>query len=691
MSLAFVAPGTPMRIGPSQYALWRPLRSSTAAADGSSGPYLSDVPGLSGWWDAGTVAALLDQTGLPIPDWNCQAGSLLDKSGSGHSMLPFRTSAPGNLPTATPRLSGLLGGLGLVAGGANTLAPALDPDLGFQVPNIAIDASRPWTLYLVWSRPNWRQNSSSDASPIALLSIGNVIVLQAGAPGDGRLSLFPHTDGAIIKTDLARRHTHAVLLRHTPGDGVEAWIDGTKALATATNSVTQNSNDPMRFLHDGTSNGSAQCWFHEAASWERTLSDTEVDTIWRYASRWKVGVRRGIVLLFTGQSNAINYTLNDSAGLLLAQGVAWHLGALAYNIFAAAGDPGSHTMVSGHGIYTAANGALPASFLVNPEDGSEPSMWTVGPDGEGVATWIRQQAPNDLDDLTAIVWPWSESDSTRSYAEKATFKAAAQRWLAAERAMIPNATPANTPPIWWNAIPYGTDAGIQMHREVSSELASDPSQNVVLGNLQTADSCARGAAWDPLSGSSTGGDNGHRDAADNQRFARLAAPVVARALLAAGRADSISAIPAGIPLRGGPVIVHAYRQTDRSIIITVQHDKGSDLQVPRQAANGIGWTVMDGGSPANPGPLRTAISCSRIDSNRLQITLSSALASPSSECLLFYPYGTNTIGRGNAVTDNYSSQPKPPGWDIGKDLGSAWNLDYPLAATATPIPLSDLP
>ena len=82
MSLAFVAPGTPMRIGPSQYALWRPLRSSTATTEDSAGPHLSDISGLSGWWDAGTVSDLLDQTGLPIPDWNSPVGSLLDKSGS---------------------------------------------------------------------------------------------------------------------------------------------------------------------------------------------------------------------------------------------------------------------------------------------------------------------------------------------------------------------------------------------------------------------------------------------------------------------------------------------------------------------------------------------------------------------------------------------------------------------------------
>ena len=142
-------------------------------------------------------------------------------------------------------------------------------------------------------------------------------------------------------------------------------------------------------------------------------------------------------------------------------------------------------------------------------------------------------------------------------------------------------------------------------------------------------------------------------------------------------------------------MTHVYRQSDTSLVVTVQHDCGTDLIVPAtQAAVGAGWAVMDGGSVASPGTIVTATACVRLNATQVQITLAQALVNPSADCRLFYPYGTTMMGRGNAVTDNLSLVTPPAGWNIAGDLGSGWSLNMPVHVpmlTASGVVLSDTP
>jgi hypothetical protein len=130
-----------------------------------------------------------------------------------------------------------------------------------------------------------------------------------------------------------------------------------------------------------------------------------------------------------------------------------------------------------------------------------------------------------------------------------------------------------------------------------------------------------------------------------------------------GLADTIAAtaLPAtGLPTKGGPAISHVYRYSNTELILTVVHDCGNDLIVPLQAANGVGFAVMDGGSVASPGKIITATAAARIDPTHVSVTLASAITNPSADELFFYPYGSAQIGRGDAVTDNASAMTSVP-------------------------------
>ncbi|HQT78735.1 MAG: hypothetical protein B7Z80_06785 [Rhodospirillales bacterium 20-64-7] len=614
----------------------------------------------------------------------------MDLSATSQNLASFVGTSAGIAAQVYPHLSGLLGGAGYPTATPGLLQPALDPNSGWQLSQTMIAGNLSWTILLVWSRPNWRQGSNADSSPITLLSVGGTPLLQVdSAGGTNRLVLFPGAGQVVASTAMARRHTHSIILRYLPATGADMWLDQVQVAHSAQLGSVGFSGQPL-LLHDGTLLGAAQCWLHEAAVWNTVLSDADVTSVLGYTTRWMRGPRRGIYLIINGQSNAINYVEADGAAAMLARGVAWYLGALACNVLATTTNATDFTLASGHGIYAIAGTGYPGSFVQDPGDGSNPSTWSLGADGLAVQQAILGLPTEDRLDMAAIIWPWNETDSLRSYAELGTFQAAALRYLSLLRGLLGDTT-NRMPLVWWNAIPYGTNGGITMHRQAVQTIAATAGENVVIGNPQTSDSNPRGSAWDPATGIATGGDPAHRDSVDNLRFAVLAAPVVARSLLASGFSDLIATIPAALPKQGGPTISHVYRSSNTTLIVTVVHDGGTDLNVPLQAVSGAGFSVMDGGNPANPGTIIPASSCQKIDATHLQISLSTPLQNASSACLLFYPYGPQQIGRGNAVTDNFSSIGQIAGWQAGSELGSAWNVDYPLAATFSGIQLSDTP
>ncbi len=677
-----------MGVGNKQLALYAPLACGTTSPP-STGTLLQAAPSATAWWDSSIPAGLLGPGHTPATVWNSPGTALVDLTGNNKNLIPFHNPVATNQPQGYAHVSGMLGGAGFPTTTNGLLQPALDPASGWQFAGSAASATTSWTWYLVWSRPNWRQGTNFDTNPITLLTIGSKPILQVDSSGGtNRLVLFPGTGDIVVNLAMARRHTHCIIIRYSPATGADLWLDGLRVAQSEPWSPGPLSG-PALLLHDGNLFGSAQCFFHEGGEWSQALSDTEVSALILYAGRWTLGVRKGLYFLFNGQSNAINYTMNDGAAALLAQGVAWYTGALAYNVLATTANAAPYTMQSGHGIYATSSG-YPGSFVLDPGDGSSPSGWSLGPDGLAVRQAIAALPAEDFADICAIVWPWNETDSLRQYSEYATFEAAAIRFLALLRTMLKD-TANKIPMIWWNGIPYGSADGITMHRQVVQGIASVPAQNVIIGNPQTSDSNPRGSSWDPSTGIATGGDPSHRDSADNLRFAMLAAPVVARTLMAGGYTDSIAAVPSSFPRVGGPTIGHVYMQSSKMLIVNVVHDGGNDIKIPLQAAAGAGFAVMDGGRPGADGTIVQASSCMRVDATHFQIALSTALTNAAGACRLFYPFGPVQIFRGNAVTDNFSDLVPPAGWDAGADLGSGWVLDFPLSATFSGIPLSATP
>src|ERR1044071_7113731 len=99
MSVVFVAPSTPMRIGAGRIALWRTLRtSSTLPDDGTTGPQPKDIAGLSGWWDAGDPASAVGVAGVPIPGWNSVVAGVSDKAGRSTTLAPYSFGGAVGLP-----------------------------------------------------------------------------------------------------------------------------------------------------------------------------------------------------------------------------------------------------------------------------------------------------------------------------------------------------------------------------------------------------------------------------------------------------------------------------------------------------------------------------------------------------------------------------------------------------------------
>ncbi len=402
-----------------------------------------------------------------------------------------------------------------------------------------------------------------------------------------------------------------------------------------------------------------------------------------------------------GQSNAGYAETIDGAFLQMAQAVAFYLQAggtaTALSTWANAGDPG--TEVGGIGVLEIAKASLYATEFLSNTAGADFTAATAGAAplgicGTGYNAYIEALSRSQLGQVNALVSYWGEQDSLEyTPADKPVYKAAIYNLYAQVRAML-GKTAAELPIIFFGP-PYGLlpnwDTYPPSLREAWAELDADASFNFTWAAQQTYDTLSRNESWNPITGMASGGntDGGHRSATDNVALFKRAALPAARAILAASGL-SPSAIPASLGLGTGPQIIDA-SLFGTTLTLTIEHDGGTDLSVPLLASQGVGFSLMDGGSTATPGTIIQATSCSRVDATHLSLTLASAPVNAHNSCRVLYPWPglywavqpDAEIGRGCAVTDNFSVVSKPAGFDINAALGAGWGANMPLRTPVT--------
>lgn len=575
-------------------------------------------------------------------------------------------------------------------------------DYAVNVASVPVGAGQAFSVFLVWSRPKQRQPDLGAVSTadVSLLKIGGVDVISLTSIGDGTdtLKLFP-AGSPVTGGALKLRHTHAMRVVFS-GTTVDVWLDGTKVISGAANQITLGATAALSFIN------AAHCIFHEAAAYSKTLTTAENNEITAYQSRYPLGERRAAFGVFIGQSNAGNF-VTFNAHLTLNRAIAYWTGMISSTLLFANGPiAGGTTLVSGRGIYDGGN----ALFLNSSSGAANVANWPLGTDGNNVMTSLDSLTPDHKANLRYIGWFWSESDSAMlTYADKATYTAAMKRVFSLMRARL-GMSAAQLPVLVINALPFSSAVGNQTHREVMQDLVDDATLNCHFMLENSADALGQGAVWDSSTGQeTTAGNSAHRDSPAMQSYAHRMAVPISRALMAAnssaGTSDTIAVMHAATPVAPGPRIVSASYEgtayaTTGTVLVTVAHDGGNDLVVPLRGALGVGWKLMDGvsasvsGTPGAPGALISATACSKVSPTQLRVTLASIPSFPT-KAKLHYAYGGNLltgfyseIGRGNAVTDNFSTIVLPDGWKIAADLGAAYQPDFPLHATTYGVALT---
>jgi hypothetical protein len=302
------------------------------------------------------------------------------------------------------------------------------------------------------------------------------------------------------------------------------------------------------------------------------------------------------------------------------------------------------------------------AFLLH-QPGVDPSRWGRGATGQALDRFVRELlTERDRADCLGILWIHTENDcQDKRMRDVETHAGAIRRHLELIRAAFrrPATGPRELPAYGWSPIPYGNSA--EGHRAVRAAIAAvvaDGRQNFRLAMPQTADSQGR----------DEGRDYSHRDDPDFRAYAYRAGYAITRHL------RERHGLGTGSLPGPGPRIAGAAAEGAGTTVVTVAHDGGRALKASRAARDGRGWSVLDGGTP------RKVTGIELRGADRIAIRHEPCAAPPDRREVGYCLFGEE-LGRGNAVTDDWSDRARQP----PRGLDAAWLFDFPLQATLLPV------
>lgn len=670
---------------------------------GAVGQSPNTIAGLASWWDAGVA---------PSGGWSAVIGGVPDKLGA----TTLTASASGE---ARARLVGTLGGVGQETSQTGgypatawmpTLLPLMDPNWSLSA-TLAFGTGGAATFELVVSRPNVRQAFVSPSGGgrylaqsliggmSALITIGGVVVIGVTGTGGGdSVVAFPNGTPVTLLSNVPQRFTASLRLCGSHAAGWDVYWNGVKLNSGAIASQLGVAPTTTAVQFCGVGTNSAQVWFHEALFWPRALNSSEVAVAEAYiGGRWQRRARTGAILFMVSQSNGINTWLATNAFRALCTGIQYMTGMLSVSILTqqVGSNSADYSVLGGHGLI-----GDNSNYLVGAIPGTDPSLFPLGTGGPGIGTqnFVRLMPSWMQPDVCGLFGMYSENDSAYQWPNRAAFAAALKRYVTLFRA-FPQYGPAldqtNSAVFWNNSL--GVFNSGSAHRAAVELLVVDPTVQAVFWANNTVDGNQSGSTYNAATGVFTGGDSAHFDGGDDLTHTYLGVAPMARKLIAIGRADAGTvAMPASIPLNGGPTIASAHYEAGTvsgnaatpTVLVTIAHDGGTDLAVPLLAVNGLGWALLDGGIP-DSSPAIYATACVRVSPTTLRVTFPAVPVSALASCSLWYVFGfantsTNSndrLGRGNAVTDNYGLVSATLHYDIAADLGAAYRVNRAVQAS----------